>query len=270
MNLAGSGGGRVIVTIGLSALCWAGAASAAQPSRIQAVRVHMQDGRTLDARSCRIEGEVAVVDMGDDGAIGFPASRVVRLEPYEIVIMPPEPAPVKTPAPLPVSQPSIEACSSQSPSPATTSARPTVESLIQQAALRYNVDEALLAAVVAVESGYKPRAVSSKGAQGLMQLMPATAKDLAVTDPFDAAQNIDAGARYLRQLLDQHGDSYVKTLAAYNAGMGRVAKYKGVPPYRETIRYIERVLARYAARTSPPPSTAARTIASRSTPTPSR
>jgi len=263
VNLAGSGSGRVIVTIGLSALCWAGAASAAQPSRIQAVRVHMQDGRTLEARSCRIEGDVAVVDMGDDGAIGFPASRVVRLEPYEIVITPPEPALVKAPAPLPVSQPSIEV------SPATP-AKPTVESLIQQAALRYNVDEALLAAVVAVESGYKPRAVSSKGAQGLMQLMPATAKDLAVTDPFDAAQNIDAGARYLRQLLDQHGDSYVKTLAAYNAGMGRVAKYKGVPPYRETIKYIERVLARYAARTSPPPSTAARTIASRSTPTPSR
>ena len=83
-----------------------------------------------------------------------------------------------------------------------------------------------------------------------MQLMPSTARDLSVKDPFDAQQNIEAGAAYLRQLLDQHGDSYVNALAAYNAGMGRVARYKGIPPYHETIRYIERVLRSYAAGSS--------------------
>ncbi|HET6372331.1 MAG TPA: lytic transglycosylase domain-containing protein, partial [Candidatus Polarisedimenticolia bacterium] len=109
----------------------------------------------------------------------------------------------------------------------------------------------LLAAVVAVESGYRIDAVSSKGARGLMQLMPATAKDLGVSDPFDARQNIDAGARYLRQLLDEHAingkESYVRALAAYNAGTGRVSRYKGLPPYKETVNYVKRVLKIYAS-----------------------
>jgi len=82
-------------------------------------------------------------------------------------------------------------------------------------------------------------------------LMPATAKELSVTDPFDAEQSIEAGASYLRQLLDRHGDRYVDALAAYNAGMGRVARYNGIPPYRETVQYIDRVLKRYASPRRP-------------------
>jgi len=214
----------------------------------EAIRVHLKDGRLLEARACRIEAETALLEMGDGGTIGFPADRVARIEPVEIASdvseMPVEIVPV--PAPVVLAQPSP---SLPAPAQPDSSQPVTIDSLIRQAARTHGIDEALLAAVVAVESGYRTRAVSGKGAEGLMQLMPATARELEVTDPFDPAQNIDAGAKYLRQLLDQHGDSYVNALAAYNAGMGRVARYKGMPPYRETATYIRRVLNRMQERT---------------------
>jgi soluble lytic murein transglycosylase-like protein len=96
-----------------------------------------------------------------------------------------------------------------------------------------------------VESGFEPQAVSSKGAQGLMQLMPATARDLGITDPFDPAANLDGGSRYLSALVARYEGDLPKVLAAYNAGMGAVARHGGVPPYAETLRYVQRVLGRY-------------------------
>lgn len=114
--------------------------------------------------------------------------------------------------------------------------------LFLEAASRYGLDPGLLWAVARAESGLNPRAVSRAGAMGLMQLMPATARALGVTDPFDPAQNLDAGARYLRQQLERFGDIRL-ALAAYNAGPGAVQQYGGVPPYRETRAYVERVLA---------------------------
>ena len=118
-------------------------------------------------------------------------------------------------------------------------------SLIAQAAQRHHLDAALLAAAVHVESGGNPQAVSPAGAQGLTQLIPATAQRFGVDDPFDPAQSLDGAAQYLRGLLGQFGGDVSKALAAYNAGEGNVKKYGDIPPFAETQAYVPAVLAAY-------------------------
>jgi soluble lytic murein transglycosylase-like protein len=124
-----------------------------------------------------------------------------------------------------------------------TSDRDRYEPLIQEHAARQSLRPELVRAVIQVESGFNSRALSPKGAMGLMQLMPETARSLGVNNPWDAAQNIRGGTRYLRILLDQHDGDEQLALAAYNAGPGAVAKYGRIPPYRETTNYVKKVRA---------------------------
>ena len=114
------------------------------------------------------------------------------------------------------------------------------------AAKKTGVDDAYLRAIAHAESGFDPQAVSPKGARGVMQLMPGTARELGVTDPHSPVQSIDGGARHLRQLIRRYRGDLVLAAAAYNAGAGVVARYGGVPPYRETRAYVEKVRALYA------------------------
>lgn len=120
-----------------------------------------------------------------------------------------------------------------------------LKGMIESAALDHNLDPKLLDALVQVESSYNPGARSHVGAAGLTQLMPNTARDLGVTNPFDPAQNLQGGAKYLAQMLAQFGD-LPRALAAYNAGPSAVVKHGGVPPFKETNAYVEKIMKIYA------------------------
>ena len=164
------------------------------------------------------------------GFVDVPTEEIVSLDRQEIPLPPPPPT-------------------------AATSTREEVDSFVNSASDQHRVDPDLIRSVIKAESGFNSRAVSPKGAQGLMQLMPSTASQLGVKDAFAPAENIQGGTRYLRDLLVLYNNDMAKALAAYNAGPHRVAQYNGVPPYRETHAYVARVIkdfnrTKLAARSS--------------------
>jgi soluble lytic murein transglycosylase-like protein len=156
------------------------------------------------------------------GVTELPAAAVTSFE-IEEYTAPPAPVPPVAAAPLPVKD---------------------AATLVRDAARRTGLPAALVESVARVESNLRPDAVSPKGALGVMQLMPGTARELAA-DPHDTAQNIDAGARLLRDLLIKYDGDVVKALSAYNAGTGAVDRYRGMPPYAETQDYVDKVIRAY-------------------------
>jgi len=126
-----------------------------------------------------------------------------------------------------------------------TTSVPDLKQVVNSASASYHLDPDLVNSVILAESGFNSRAVSRKGAQGLMQLMPGTAGQLGVTNPLDPQANVDGGTRYLRQLLERYNFDLIKALAAYNAGPMRVEQYRGVPPYRETRAYVAKIVHDY-------------------------
>lgn len=193
---------------------------------ISADTLFLTSGKTLkiEALSC---DSISCVATFPGGQAEIPAIEVLRVEPDEDVESLPE---------------LTAGARTAEDGPGPLRAGQTVERLIAEAASRYGLPRSLVRAVARAESALDPRAVSAKGAQGVMQLMPATARELGVLDPLDPAQNIDAGARLLREHLERFDGRLAEALAAYNAGLGAVAKHKGVPPYAETRRYIRRIV----------------------------
>ena len=135
--------------------------------------------------------------------------------------------------------------SSSLETPVKTKLQKKYDGIVKEIAKEYNLEPSLIHAIILIESDYDPRAVSSKGAMGLMQLMPATAKRYGVRNAFDPRENIRGGAKYLKDMCKLYYNSTDHVLAAYNAGQSAIKKYGGIPPYPETIHYIEKVKATY-------------------------
>jgi len=181
--------------------------------------------------------------------VDIPTAEIDRIEPdlTPPPEAPPDPAPVMAAAPAPASASpgpaAVPAALATTPGPsAALQPRLNIPDAVSQASERYRLDPDLLNSVIRAESGFNPHAVSRKGAQGLMQLMPETASKLGVPNAFDPGANVDGGTRYLRELLERYNFDLVKALAAYNAGPKRVEQYGGVPPYYETRAYVASIV----------------------------
>lgn len=206
----------LLAVLGLTAVA---VLAGARPASAEIVT--LSTGRTLSVKQHRIDGDQIVLDLRGGGEVTCDRTLIARIDPDEVPYPEPESAVAVAPsALLPVDAPFQE--------------------LITAAAGKYRLDARLLASVIRAESNFGPRARSRKGAMGLMQLMPRTARHYAVDDPYDPAANIDAGARHLRTLLDRF--ELPVALAAYNAGEAAVQRFGGVPPYAETRAYVRRIL----------------------------
>ena len=206
---------------GRSLLAFVAFVSLAAPA--SAELVYFNTGRTMSVKSHRVDGDSLVLQLRSGGEMVCDNALVARFTPDEVPY--PEPEVEAPPAPVVV---------------AVVAAVPYSD-IIDRVSAEQDVSPKLVRAVIQVESAYNVRARSPKGAMGLMQLMPATARQYAVADPYDAASNIEAGIKHLKSLLQRL--PVALALAAYNAGEGAVQRFNGIPPYPETRNYVSRILA---------------------------
>ena len=209
----------------MAVACLAVACLGAAPAR--ADYAVMRSGLRLHITGYERQGNITRLSVSG-GTVDVPSESVVAIEPEEVF------------AALPVA-----------PAPAGPFGK-----FIQDAARQHGLDEALISSVIFAESKFNPKAVSRKQALGLMQLLPSTAARYSVSNAFDPAQNISAGAHYLKDLLDQYHGNLQFALAAYNAGPQSIELYHGIPPYPETVDYVRRVTKKFAeekSKKTPPP-----------------
>ena len=194
--------------------------------------VFFNNGRNMSIESHRVDGDTVVMQMRGGGEMTMNGSLIASIEPDEVPH--PAPAPVLAEADVPP-PPAIPAVRIEPP--------PRIDKIIDKVAKEQGVDASLVKAVIQVESRFEPRARSSAGAVGLMQVMPQTAKQYGVTGRrlYDPRANIEAGIKHLKSLMD-HLPLHL-ALAAYNAGEGAVQRFQGVPPYPETQKYVSTILA---------------------------
>ena len=216
---------RLLGTFGIAVV-----ASLVVPAAAAGEILVFRTGRTMSVGAVRADGDRLLVTLRDGGDASVPASLVARIDPDEMAT---------SVAPAASGEPTVVA---GSVTPEAVLAGRPFAALIASAAVAYGVDERLVHAVIEAESNYQPRARSRTGAKGLMQLMPATARQYAVRDPYDPQANIEAGVRHLKDLLGRF--ELRLALAAYNAGEGAVRTYGGLPPFAETRSYVARVLER--------------------------
>ncbi len=227
----------------LAGLCLSGSA--------QAELILFREGRVVKAAGYRVIGNQVEIDLPGGGGYRVDLERVDRILDDEIEVS--EPIPMPEPGRRDSVSYDLSYRSQRHPLFASS-----YDAIIEAEARRYNVDASLVSAVIRAESNFEPRSVSRKGARGLMQLMPSTARRLGVRRPLDPRANVRGGVRYLRELADRFDDRPDLVLAAYNAGENTVESFGGVPPYRETIGYVKKILSWWTpAERGPSPESAA-------------
>jgi hypothetical protein len=188
--------------------------------------IFFSEARSMSVKSHRVEGDRIIVRLRGGGEMAFDKSIIVKIGPDEV--------------PYPEDIPQASAQAEPSPIPGTLVEKTVYDPIIERASGRHGVDARLVKAVIQVESAFQPRARSQKGALGLMQLMPQTARQYKARNLYDPVSNIEAGTRHLKKLLEEF--DLPLALAAYNAGEAAVRRFGGIPPYAETQAYVARIL----------------------------
>jgi hypothetical protein len=243
----------VLRPIGIALLLLAGQLSASA-----ADLAILKNGSSIPFLRKEVSGSITRLYI-PGGHLDIPSDQISSYDKDDSLLsdLPPDPQPAPAAQPVsatattpvsPAAVSAVEPSVSTSPSPAMKASRADIDVMVKEIAARYQLDPDFVASVIKAESDFNPHAISRKGAQGLMQLMPQTATQLGVKDAFDPKANVQAGTAHLNALLEQYHDDPVKALAAYNAGAHRVQQYHGVPPYRETRAYVAAIIRDFNAK----------------------